>query len=87
MLAAGSAQAGLLIPNGNPTGAPSAWDPTSTLTVQLTPDPSVFEPQGNCPWLPPALQVAAQPYINANNIWDYTFATLQGSLTLNSYSA
>jgi hypothetical protein len=87
MLAAGAAQAGLLIPNGNPTGAPSAWDPTSTLSVQLTPNPAIFEPQGNCPWLLPALKVATQPYINANNIWNYTFATLQGSLTLNSYSA
>ena len=85
-LAAGSALAGLN-PNGNPTGAPTAWDPTTTLSIQLKPNPSVFEPQGNCPWLLPALQAASQPYNNANNVWKYTFTPLQGSLTLNSYSA
>src|ERR1035438_6314364 len=85
-LAAGSALAGLN-PNGNPTGAPTAWDPTTTLSIQLKPNPSVFEPQGNCPWLLPALQAASQPYNNANNVWKYSFTPLQGSLTLNSYSA
>jgi hypothetical protein len=87
LFAAGSALAGLNIPNGNPTGAPTAWDPTTQLSIQLKPNPAVFEPQGNCPWLLPALKVAAQPYNNANNVWNYSFATLQGSITLNSYSA
>ena len=86
MLVAGSALAGLN-PNGNPTGVGAAWDPTTTLSVQLLPNPAVFEPKGNCPWLLPALQAASQPYNNANNVWTYTFTPLQGSLTLNSYSA
>ena len=87
MLVAGSARAGLNIPNGNPTGAPYAWDPTTQYSIQLKPNPASFRAQGNCPWLLPALQVVAQPYINANNVWNYSFTPLQGSLTLNSYSA
>jgi hypothetical protein len=87
MLVGRAAIAGLNIPNGNPTGAPTAWDPTTQLSIQLKPNPAVFMPQGTCPWLLPALNVAAQPYNNANNVWNYSFATLQGSLTLNSYSA
>jgi hypothetical protein len=83
---AGSSLAGLN-PNGNPTGASSAWDPTTTLSVVLKPNPAAFMPQGSCPWLLPALNVASQPYNNANNVWNYSFSTLQGSLTLNSYSA
>jgi hypothetical protein len=42
---------------------------------------------GTCPWLLPALNVATQPYNNANNVWNYSFTNLQGSLTLNSYAA
>jgi hypothetical protein len=87
MFVVGSARAQLNIPNGNPTGAPSAWDPTTTLSVVLDPATAIFEPEAGCPWLLPALNVAAQPYNNANNVWNYTAATLQGTLTLNSYSA
>jgi hypothetical protein len=81
-----TARAGLL-PNGNPTGASSAWDPTTTWSVTLKPNPAVFIPQGSCPWLIPGLTNSAQPYNNANNIWNYTYAALQGDFSLATYKA
>jgi hypothetical protein len=71
----------------NPTGASVAWDPTTTLSVRLNPNPAVFMPEGSCPWLLPALNNANQPYNNANNVWSYSYGTLAGDFQLNTYSA
>jgi hypothetical protein len=68
--------------NGNPASASFGG-----YTVTLTPNPASFRPQGSCPWLLPALNSTNQPYNNANNIWNYTTATLQGSFTLSTYAA
>jgi hypothetical protein len=82
---ASPARAALL--GNNPTGPSTAWDPTTTLSVSLKPNPAVFIPQGNCPWLVPALTKASQPYNNANNTWSYTYGSLAGDFQLNTYVA
>src|SRR4051794_18368805 len=77
---------GDLIPTApNPAGSPihngvqnlalgqavSTIAPTVGYTVSLTPNPASFRAQANCPWIIPAAQVAAQPYNNPTNIWNF----------------
>ena len=87
---------GDLMPNGDPThlGVQNANLGTATsslgYTVNLDPNPAIFEPQGNCPWLLPALNAMTQSYNkDPMNVWKFTFAAapLQGGFQLEDYEA
>lgn len=78
------AEAGLLTPNGNPTGANVANGDNGVTT--LDPSPAEYMEQGECPWILPAL--AAQDFDAAHG-WTINLAAapLTGTLTLETYYA
>lgn len=96
LLAFSSLAGTLNAPNGNPTPIPAGYtnySPTANLFTYVIPNPAVFIPQGNCPWLLPALSAQGfaqldntnpRGYSGANG-WTINFSALQGSLTLNTY--
>ena len=86
-LAADGGARGDLIPNGNPTGNSTAG-PSSTgagLFSKLDPNPAIYEPAGNCPWLLPAL--AAQGFSAANGWTINLVALTSSSLKMGNYAA
>jgi hypothetical protein len=85
-----------LTPNGNPNHLeqqdPKYGTAKSSLgfIVNLNPNPAVFEPQGNCPWLLPALNSKTATYnTDPFNVWKFNFAAapLQGGFLLEDYEA
>lgn len=75
-----AAQAGLLIPNGNPTGVNPAVG-TGGKSV-LNPAPALYRIAGDCPWVIDALIV--QGYNKANG-WTINTQALQGDIQLDIY--
>jgi hypothetical protein len=70
----------LAVPNGNPTGGPTATNGSDA--VSLNPSPAVYVAEGGCPWLLPAL--AAEGFSAANG-WTISMVPLEGTLTLDTY--
>jgi hypothetical protein len=78
--------AGVLLPNPA-SGSPHKVGPVNYFTVSLTPDPAEY--MSTCPWLLPAAQTQSQPYNNAQNIWNFNYATtpFNGTFNLTKYGA
>ncbi len=86
--AASASGEGVLTPdpaNGNPHSV----GPINNFTDYLIPDPAVYRsPAVGCPWLIPAAQAAAQPYNNATNVWDFSYAaSFSGTFNMTQYAA
>jgi hypothetical protein len=83
-LTASSVNAGLLTPNGNPTGPASAKSPNNQYTVNLNPSNATYNGLAN-PNLVDALETTCG--ISAENGWTVTFRNLGGDFTLGTYLA
>ena len=73
------ARAGSLLPNpAGPTAIPNGYTNVSSGTpkyvVNVTPNPAVFIPNGNCPWLLPALAAEGFAQADPTNPGGYTGA-------------
>jgi hypothetical protein len=74
------AAASLAIPNGNPTGGPTASGVNGSST--LDPSPAVYMAASDSTWLLPALNAQG---INAGNGWTINMLPLEGTITLQTY--
>ena len=70
-----------------PNGVTNVSAGTPKYIVNATPNPLVFIPQGNCPWLLPALSAEGFAKVDATNPRGYSARTVGPSISSNSPGA